>query len=223
MVGNVSASNRFGDGPMMEQLSLFESPIVPTPERFQLQDGALAYYPDVFASRREGSWFEALAEDIAWQQDAISLYGKQIPLPRLTAWYGDPNRAYTYSGIAMQPQPWTALLLEIKTVVETLAQVPFNSVLLNYYRTGQDGVSWHADDEPELKPGYPIASVSFGGTRRFMLKHKTQKELPKVTLPLASGSVLLMLGALQQHWLHQIPKTQKFVEPRINLTFRLIQ
>jgi alkylated DNA repair dioxygenase AlkB len=208
---------------MMEQLSLFEPQIAPAPERLQLQDGELAYYPDVFSSRPEGSWFEALEKGIAWQQDAISLYGKRIPLPRLTAWYGDPHRAYTYSGIAMQPSPWTPLLLEIKTVVEELAQGPFNSVLLNYYRTGQDGVSWHADDEPELQPGYPIASVSFGGTRRFMLKHKTQKELPKVTLPLDSGSVLLMLGALQQHWLHQVPKTQKWVEPRINLTFRLIQ
>ncbi|MGK7898566.1 MAG: alpha-ketoglutarate-dependent dioxygenase AlkB, partial [Xenococcus sp. (in: cyanobacteria)] len=158
-----------------------------------------------------------------WQQDHIKMYGKEIALPRLTAWYGDSGRNYTYSGITMNPQPWNSTLWEIKQRVEDLAQVSFNSVLLNLYRTGRDSVNWHSDDEPELAPGFPIASVSLGGTRRFVMKHKSKREVGKFELKLTNGSMLLMGGETQQHWLHQVPKTRKKVNSRINLTFRVIR
>ncbi len=208
---------------MFEQLGLFDTHSAATREEIPLPDGRLELYPCAFDGRQASAYYQRLATEVEWRQDHITLFGQSQPLPRLTAWYGDPERGYTYSGIAMAPTPWTPLLADIKARVELLAGVPFNSVLLNLYRTGQDGVGWHADDEPELKRGYPIASVSFGGTRRFLLKHKTDPTIAKVELPLTSGSVLLMLGSLQQYWLHQIPKTKKVVDPRINLTFRFIQ
>lgn len=208
---------------MFEQLGLFETDSAATREEILLPDGRLEFYPCAFNHSQASAYYQRLVAEVEWRQDHITLFGQSQPLPRLTAWYGDPERRYTYSGIAMTPTPWTPLLAEIKDRAESLAGVPFNSVLLNLYRTGQDGVNWHADDEPELKPGYPIASVSFGGTRRFLLKHKTDPTLAKVELALTSGSVLLMLGSLQEHWLHQVPKTKKVVDPRINLTFRFIQ
>jgi alkylated DNA repair dioxygenase AlkB len=216
---------------VFEQLNLFEShpnlaPEVPqeaTPFEIAIPDGRLELYSHTFNQAQASTYYQRLAAEVNWRQDHITLFGQSQPLPRLTAWYGDSGRAYTYSGITMVPTPWTPLLGEIKARVESLAGVPFNSVLLNLYRTGQDGVSWHADDEPELKRGYPIASVSFGGTRRFLLKHKTDPTLAKVDLTLTSGSVLLMLNTTQDHWLHQVPKTKKAVDPRINLTFRFIQ
>ncbi|MBE9241198.1 alpha-ketoglutarate-dependent dioxygenase AlkB family protein [Synechocystis salina] len=208
---------------MIEQLSLFDTYPHGSPEEIIVPDGHLQLYRSIFSDAQVSSYYNQLKKEIRWQQDSITLFGKSQPLPRLTAWYGDPERSYTYSGIAMEPTPWTPLLQTIKAKAETLAKVTFNSVLLNFYRTGEDGVSWHADDEPELKKGHPIASVSFGATRRFLLKHKTDSTIDKVELMLTSGSVLLMLDTTQEYWLHQIPKTKKFVNPRINLTFRFIK
>ncbi|WP_223343409.1 alpha-ketoglutarate-dependent dioxygenase AlkB [Synechocystis sp. PCC 7339] len=180
---------------MIEQLNFFDIYPHGSPEEIILSDGHLQLYHSIFSDAQASSHYNQLEREICWQQDSITLFGKSQPLPRLTAWYGDPERSYTYSGIAMEPTPWTPLLQTIKTKVETLAKATFNSVLLNFYRTGEDGVSWHADDEPELKKNYPIASVSFGGTRRFLLKHKTDSTIDKVELMLTSGSVLLMLDA----------------------------
>ncbi len=208
---------------MIEQLNLFDIAAKPSVQEIIIRDGHLRLYSHGFDNTQASSYYNQLATEIHWQQDSIILFGKPQPLPRLTAWYGDPERSYTYSGIAMKPTPWNPLLQTIKIRVEDLAEASFNSVLLNFYRTGQDGVSWHADDEPELKKGHPIASVSFGGTRRFLLKHKTDPTVEKVELTLTSGTVLLMLGTTQDYWLHQVPKTKKLVDPRINLTFRFIQ
>jgi alkylated DNA repair dioxygenase AlkB len=208
---------------LIKQLSLFDIYPNSSPEEIIIPDGHLQLYHSIFSDVEASRYYDQLEKEICWQQDSIILFGKSQPLPRLTAWYGDPERSYTYSGIAMEPTPWIPLLQAIKTKAETLAKATFNSVLLNFYRTGADGVSWHADDEPELKKDYPIASVSFGGTRRFLLKHKTDPTVEKVELILTSGSILLMLGTTQEYWLHQVPKTKKFVEPRINLTFRFIQ
>lgn len=193
------------------------------PHHYDLPDGDVALFPNTFPLPEADRLFAQLQAETKWQQDHIKLYGKQIPLPRLTAWYGEPGRTYTYSGIAMNPHPWTPVLLEIKEQVEELAETNFNSVLLNFYRTGQDSVSWHADDEPELTPCQTIGSVSFGGTRRFVMKHKHNTDIPRLEVPLTHGSVLLMRGETQQHWLHQVPRTAKPVAPRINLTFRVIQ
>ena len=164
--------------------------------------------------------FLELRDTTAWRQETIRFYGKDIAVPRLTAWYGDEGIRYTYSGIENVALPWTPPLLEVKRAVEPPCGVVFNGVLLNRYRTGRDSVSWHADDEPEFGERPVIASVSFGGTRTFQLKHKTRKD--KASIELTHGSLLIMRGGTQANWLHQIPKTARQVEERVNLTFRAI-
>jgi alkylated DNA repair dioxygenase AlkB len=166
--------------------------------------------------------FSRLQSEINWQQDYLTIYGKDIPLPRLTAWYGDRGRDYTYSHISMKPHPWSDLLLTIKKKIEDACEAEFNSVLLNLYRSGDDGVSWHQDNEPELGEAPVIASLSFGATRIFQMKHLSKKEIPRVDIPLFDGSLLVMKGQTQQCWQHRIPKTRKIVGPRVNLTFRYI-
>lgn len=184
-------------------------------------DGEVILYEQFFDSIDSDRLLTALQSEIEWRQDAIQIFGKQTPLPRLTAWYGDAGKTYTYSGIEQHPLPWIPVLTTIKTRIEAEAEVQFNSVLLNLYRHGQDSVAWHSDDEPELGRNPIIGSVSFGGTRRFCLKHKHNRAL-KCEVELPHGSFLLMCGETQHHWLHQIPKTSKPVAPRINLTFRRI-
>ncbi|MFN6182160.1 MAG: alpha-ketoglutarate-dependent dioxygenase AlkB family protein, partial [Dolichospermum sp.] len=117
-------------------------------------------------------------------------------------------------------EPWNTTLKFIKSKVEEIAKVSFNSVLINLYRHGKDSVSWHSDDEPELGKNPIIASVSFGATRRFSLRHKHSKN-HKIAIDLTSGSLLLMQGETQHFWQHQIAKTAKEIQPRINLTFRI--
>ncbi|MGZ4044594.1 MAG: alpha-ketoglutarate-dependent dioxygenase AlkB family protein, partial [Bacteroidia bacterium] len=150
-------------------------------------------------------------------------YGKMIDLPRLTAWYGENDKPYKYSGIPMNPHPWTSDLLRIKEKIEKEAGTEFSSVLLNLYRKGQDSVNWHSDDEKELGTNPVIGSVSFGETRVFQLKHKYDTKLKKIDIPLTHGSFLLMKGTTQHYWQHQIPKTTREIKPRINLTFRVIK
>jgi alkylated DNA repair dioxygenase AlkB len=187
-----------------------------------IPDGNLSFHSAFFPPAESDRLLQGLVRDTPWRQDKIRLFGKAYDQPRLTAWYGDPGKSYTYSGLRLEPLPWTPLLLEIRRQVEREAQVAFNSVLLNYYRHGQDSMGWHSDDEPELGENPVIASVSFGGTRRFDLKHKLRKEVEKVSLELGHGSLLLMTGPTQHFWKHQVAKTAKMVEPRLNLTFRVI-
>ncbi|CAN5918942.1 alpha-ketoglutarate-dependent dioxygenase AlkB [soil metagenome] len=187
-----------------------------------LPDGELTFHPAFFPPADSDRLLQGLVQDTPWRQDKIRLFGKEIDQPRLTAWYGDPGKSYTYSGLRLEPLPWTPLLLEIKSRVEKEVNVTFNSVLLNLYRHGQDSMGWHSDDEPELGQNPPIASVSFGGSRRFSLRHKFRKEVERVSLELGHGSLLVMSGPTQHFWKHQVAKTAKVVEPRLNLTFRVI-
>lgn len=187
-----------------------------------IKDGELRLYPYLFSPQECQSYLTQLIENIDWQQDEIKLYGKQIPLPRLTAWFGDEGKNYMYSGITVKPKTWTPCLLDIKNKVEKISNVRFNSVLLNYYRNERDSVSWHSDDEPELGKDPIIGSVSFGDVRTFQLKHKTDKVL-SVNKDLPDGSYLEMAGSTQHYWLHQIPKRTRKIGPRINLTFRIIR
>ncbi len=188
-----------------------------------MPDGDVLFYEKFFDRPESDVLYKVLRAHIGWQQDTIKVYGKSHPLPRLTAWYGDFGKSYTYSGIPMRPHPWSPELLKIKQRIEAKAGVAFSSVLLNLYRTGQDSVSWHRDDELELGKNPIIGSVSFGETRVFQLRHLTRKDLHKVDIPLTHGSFLLMRGPTQHHWEHQIPKTSRAVKPRINLTFRVIR
>src|SRR5699024_6261040 len=152
--------------------------------------------------------FEQLIFDnIAWQQEYINLYGRK-PIPRLTAWYGDEGKSYSYSGIKQQPNTWNKGLTYIKEKVEEVAGVHFNSVLLNWYRNGDDYLNWHADDEKELGINPVIGSVNFGATRDFQIRNNTNCDL-KLTIPLAHGTLLIMSGELQSFWQHAVPKRKK--------------
>ena len=165
-----------------------------------------------------------LTTTIAWRQEPIKLFGKEVLQPRLTAWHGDPAARYQYSGLALEPHPWTPALQQLRAQVEAATGTRFNSVLLNLYRSGQDSMGWHADNEPELGPAPVIASVSLGGTRRFRLKPRDLQRTPHapVSLELTAGSLLVMRGCTQRYWLHAVPKTARPAGPRLNLTFRAV-
>lgn len=190
-------------------------------EKLTMPDAEVYLDREFFTSAESDNLLADLTANIAWEQKAIQFMGKQVMQPRLIAWYGDAGKSYSYSGLTVHPLPWTPTLLNMKTRVESLANVTFNSVLLNQYRTGQDSVGWHSDGEPELGTNPVIASVSLGAARNFQFKHKSNPDL-KLTIELTHGSLLLMRGTTQHFWKHQIPKTKKEVGPRINLTFRVI-
>ena len=190
-------------------------------QEIPLVDGDLTLYRNGFSTQEADEYFTQLQDTLAWTQEKITMYGKTHNVPRLSAWYGDERVPYTYSGITAYGLPWTESLQTIKARVEQLAGAQFNSVLANLYRDGADSVSWHADDESELGPAPVIASVSLGQERTFQLKHKSDKTL-KTNVLLPHGSVLVMRGATQQHWLHQIAKSRRVMSPRINFTFRLV-
>lgn len=201
-------------------LTLFEQE--ETPQNIIPFDGEVIYYPNFFSTEESTIMLERLLNEITWKQEVISMYGKKINIPRLTAWYGDPNKAYSYSGIPMDPNPWIELLLSIKQKIESIADVAFNSVLLNMYRDGKDGVSWHSDDEKELGDNPTIASVSFGATRTFKLRHIEDNSLVR-SVELQHGRLIIMKGETQHKWEHSVPKTAvNALRPRINLTFRVI-
>ena len=191
-------------------------------EIFSLPDGELWYMKNFIPLDKANIYFKNFKEQINWRQEEIKVYGKTYPVPRKTAWYGYKGFNYKYSGILCNPEPWTTELLDIKRVIESfLLDSVFNSVLLNLYRNGNDKVSWHADNEKGLGTNPLIASVSLGATRRFDLKHKTDPDA-KLQLELVPGSLVIMKGALQHNWLHQIPVQKRILDPRINLTFRTI-
>ena len=165
---------------------------------------------------------EAVSKDILWRKDFITMFGKTHPLPRLTAWHGDPGLVHTYSKIKMTSQGWTPALEKIKDRLEKDLNTKFNSVLVNYYRDGNDHMSYHADDEKELGINPTIASLSFGATRKFHLKHRFDNSIPIYKFDLESQSLLVMKNELQHFWMHKISKSTMVNEPRLNLTFRYI-
>lgn len=163
-----------------------------------------------------------LIEQTKWRQEAVRIYGKEYQQPRLVALYGDPSKRYDYSGITLFPLPWTDLLREIKRRIEDCTEHSFNAVFLNLYRDHNDSMGFHSDDEKELGREPVIASVTFGATRIFRMKHKFNDEIPVQKIPLTSGSVLLMKGRAQHFWKHGINKQTQPCGPRVNLTFRTI-
>jgi len=198
-------------------MRLFDEPLM-QPQELLPYDGSALYRSGFFNSGECEQMFRSINDETPWEARNIILFGKEVPQPRLACWYGD--LAYSYSGITLDPRPMTLTLLEVKQRCEEATSTRFNSVLVNLYRDGQDSMGLHADDEPELGPEPIIASVSFGGERNFRLRHRQSKELQQISL--ASGSLLVMSGLSQECWMHDVPKTKKFVEPRINLTFRYI-
>jgi alkylated DNA repair dioxygenase AlkB len=160
-------------------------------------------------------------KNIKWKQDSINLYGKNMLLPRITSWFGDTGKSYSYSGINSNPNEWNAGLVSIKNSIEEVAGVKFNSVLMNWYRDGEDHLNWHADDEKELGVNPIIASVNFGATRDFVLRRNDKSS--KINIPLNHGTLLIMKGECQHYWQHSVPKRKKVKDTRINLTFRFIK
>lgn len=207
-----------------------------------IPQGELLYFPEFFSPKIANRALDFLLANsaahtlphelsantpwtnIPWQQDEIKMYGKQIPLPRLSSWHGDSDHPYTYSGITLQSLPWNAALDYLRDQLQQLTSIRFNSVLLNLYRDGQDHISWHTDDEPELGKNPIIASINFGESRRFLLRRceKERQAHEKVEVLLSHGSVLVMQGETQHYWQHSVPKQAKVIKPRINLTFRHI-
>lgn len=187
----------------------------------KLPNATLLYIKNFYDMEIANRYFSILKDTIQWQQDDISIFGKTYQQPRLTALYGDNDKPYSYSGITMHPEQWTSELLEIKNDIESEIQHRFTSVLLNFYRDGNDSNSWHADNEKELAKNPIIASVSFGETRTFHFKHRHLKE-ERHKIDLHHGSLLVMKDEMQHFWLHHLAKTKKTVGERINLTYRRI-
>lgn len=187
-----------------------------------MPDAEVLYLDRLDLGQSDAQLLERLIAEIPWRAEEVVMWGRRVPQPRLTAWYGDPGAHYAYSGIELDPLPWTPLLADIKSRVETASGTAFNSALINYYRDERDSIGFHSDDEPELGRRPVIASLSLGEERTFILKHKTSKHLQPVRLRLESGSLLLMKGDTQHRWRHGIAKESRPCGPRINLTFRTI-
>lgn len=184
-------------------------------------DGEVYYFPDFFSNADSNDLYQKIKNETPWRHEPIKLFGKEIMQPRLTALYGNPEIKYGYSGILMTPEAWSPVFSMIKDKVEEVSEIGFTHVLVNYYRTGQDSMGWHRDNERVLGIDPIIASVSFGAARRFELRPYNGKK-PKVSIVLEHGSLLLMKGSTQHFWEHQLPKIKKETSGRINLTFRKI-
>lgn len=196
-------------------LSLFSSP---ESQNLLPYDGTVQYLPAFLPISEANSLQRTFEETIPWESDVVHLFGKTIPMRRKMAWFADGQRRYTYSGSAKFVNPWTEELLDLKAQIEKQLNQTFNGCLLNYYHDGADGMGWHADDEKSIQPNSCIASISLGASRNFDFKHRQTGE--KIRIPLLPGSLLVMQGETQQHWLHALPKSLKVHVPRVNLTFR---
>lgn len=190
-------------------------------QHLKLPNAELIYIPHLFSKQESDAFFKSIKSETNWQHDDITIFGRTYKQPRLTALFATSTLSYKYSNITMDALPFSPTLLEIKNRVESISNQEFNSVLINLYRDGNDSNSWHADNEKELGINPIIASVSFGAERPFHFKHQQLKnERHKINLE--HGSLLIMKGEMQHYWKHQIAKTKKTVESRINLTFRTI-
>ena len=204
----------------MNPIDLFGNTPAPDGKEVIVQNGSYLYLRAFLSKTEADLQFEILKKSIEWKQEGMKMYGKEVLFPRLMAWYGEPHTRYRFSGRTFEPLPWTGELLDIKQGIEPICKTTFNSVLLNYYRNGQDSMGWHADDEKELGRNPIIASLNLGAARKFQLKHNETKE--KIELILEHGSLLIMQGEMQHYWKHQVPKQKEVVGERINLTFRWI-
>ncbi|MBO9200627.1 MULTISPECIES: alpha-ketoglutarate-dependent dioxygenase AlkB family protein [Niastella] len=185
------------------------------------QDGMVNYYGKLLTVKQADHYLDKLLTTIHWKNDEAVIFGRHIITKRKVAWYGNDNYDYTYSNITRQALKWTKELLELKQLVEEKTGETFNSCLLNLYHTGEEGMAWHSDDEKTLGENSAIASFSFGAERKFSFKHKQTKET--ISMMLEHGSLLVMKGPTQTHWLHCLPKSKRIITPRVNLTFRVMR
>jgi alkylated DNA repair dioxygenase AlkB len=185
-------------------------------------DGEVLFYPHFLSPQESNEYFDYMLQTLPWKQDKIRIYDKEVLQPRLTAYYGDTNKNLSYSGTTMHPNPWTEQLTVLKLKTETIAGVSFTNALFNLYRDGKDSVSWHRDNEKYLGVNPIIGSVSLGATRTFQFRYYKDKSIVR-SIELTAGSLLIMRGTTQHFWEHQVPKTNKRIGARINITFRIIK
>jgi alkylated DNA repair dioxygenase AlkB len=183
-------------------------------------EGIVNYYGKLMSASEATTMAQALLDRIEWRNDEAVIYGKRIITKRKVAWYGEEAFSYTYSNTTKTALPWTPELLFLKNLAEKHSGETYNSCLLNLYHDGSEGMAWHSDGEKDLRKNGAIASLSFGAERKFCFKHKKSGE--KIDVFLEAGSLLVMKGETQTHWLHRLPPTTKIHQPRINLTFRTI-
>lgn len=186
---------------------------------YDLPDTELILIDNFFSKEESDQYYELLLHQTKWREYEMEIFDKKVKAPRMIAWYEDKDN----TGSSADGPDWTPELATIRTRVEKETEVGFNSVLLNLYRNGKDSVAWHSDQEGNSGPNPIIASVTFGETRMFRLRHKFRKDIPQVEIPLHHGSFLLMAGTTNTFWQHQVPKTSRDVLPRINLTFRRVK
>ncbi|WP_114326827.1 alpha-ketoglutarate-dependent dioxygenase AlkB family protein [Candidatus Colwellia aromaticivorans] len=184
------------------------------------QDGEVHYHGEIMSLAESDFYLNALLTEVDWRCDQAVIFGKHIKTKRKVAWYAEQPFSYTYSNITKCALPWTQNLQVLKAIVEQKTDETYNSCLLNLYHNGSESIAWHSDGEKDLKKNGAIASLSFGAIRKFSFKQKHTKEV--VSLDLKAGSLLVMKGETQQHWLHRLPPTKKVQDIRINLTFRTI-
>lgn len=201
-------------------LNLFED-ISDYPLNILPNDGTVHYYGKVFSKQKSDFYYDYLLNQIPWENDEAIIFGKLILTKRKVAWFGEKPFEYTYSKRTKYAKFWTPELLELKQKCEEVTGETYNSCLLNLYHDGSEGMAYHSDGEKDLKKHGAIASLTFGAERKFLFKHKTTKE--KVEIFLENGSLLVMKGTTQDHWLHRLPPTTKVKTPRVNLTFRTIE
>lgn len=200
-------------------MNLFD-PIIDKQKNWLPYDGTVNYFGKLLSREKADGYLSRLLEAIEWRNDEAVIFGRKIITKRKVAWYGEKPFEYTYSNTTKYALPWTAELLELKTLIENETGESFNSCLLNLYHNGDEGMAWHSDGETDLKKDGAIGSLSFGAERQFAFRHKRSKE--KVALFLEHGSLLVMKDTTQTYWLHRLPPSKKITAPRVNLTFRTI-
>ncbi|KGO85921.1 2OG-Fe(II) oxygenase [Flavobacterium rivuli WB 3.3-2 = DSM 21788] len=189
-----------------------------TPKKYiDLPDMELMHYDGFIDREQADEYYIALLNNTPWCEYQMPMYDKIVTAPRMVAWYGTQDEA------GEKALPWTPELSELRLKVEKETGLLFNAVLLNLYRNGNDSVAWHSDKEHRIGSNPNIASITFGQTRPFKFRHKTNKEIAQVEIPLHHGSLLLMSGTTNTFWEHHIPKSAKEMLPRINLTFRQVK
>jgi alkylated DNA repair dioxygenase AlkB len=200
-------------------MELFDFPSDPSVNLLS-GEGIVNYYGKLMSASEANAMAQALLDRIEWRNDEAVIYGKRIITKRKVAWYGEEAFSYTYSNTTKTALPWTPELIFLKNLAEKHSGETYNSCLLNLYHDGSEGMAWHSDGEKDLRKNGAIASLSFGAERKFCFKHKKSGE--KIDVFLEAGSLLVMKGETQTHWLHRLPPTTKVHQPRINLTFRTI-
>ncbi len=202
----------------MTQTELFTDTPSPTAwTRIEAPGAELWIRRGLYSAEDADALMGTLIEAVPWRRDSIRVFGERHPIPRLHQWYADGDRPYTWSGLEMRPLPWHPLLARIRGAVETATGRRFDSLLINYYRDGDDTVGWHADDEPGL--GAMIASLSLGAERDFLLRPRAESK-GSLSLSLSTGSLLIMAGETQANWQHSLPRRRRIRRPRLNLSFR---